>query len=173
MGGLHKGHMSLIKKSQNFKGKTLVSIFVNPKQFNEKKDFLNYPRNLKKDLKILKHLNVDLIYLPNLKDIFSFQVKNKIFLDKFSKKLCGAAAWPGEARAPSGLAGLPACPSACLAVCSAACLAACLRACLSFPRPGWVRVHCRRAGRGPRTYLWGARAPPGRPQGAAPGRDSP
>ena len=89
MGGLHKGHMSLIKKSQNFKGKTLVSIFVNPKQFNEKKDFLNYPRNLKKDLKILKHLNVDLIYLPNLKDIFSFQVKNKIFLDKFSKKLCG------------------------------------------------------------------------------------
>ena len=89
MGGLHKGHISLIKKSQNFKGKTLVSIFVNPKQFNEKKDFLNYPRNLKKDLKILKHLNVDLIYLPNLKDIFSFQVKNKIFLDKFSKKLCG------------------------------------------------------------------------------------
>ena len=89
MGGLHKGHISLIKKSQNFKGKTLVSIFVNPKQFNEKKDFLNYPRNLKKDLKILKHLNVDLIYLPNLKDIFSFQVKNKIFLDKFYKKLCG------------------------------------------------------------------------------------
>ena len=89
MGGLHKGHISLIKKSQNFKGKTLVSIFVNPKQFNEKKDFLNYPRNLKKDLRILKHLNVDFIYLPDLKDIFSFQVKNKIFLDKFSKKLCG------------------------------------------------------------------------------------
>ena len=77
MGGLHKGHISLIKKSQNFKGKTLVSIFVNPKQFNEKKDFLNYPRNLKKDLKILKHLNVDLIYLPNLKDIFFFQVKSQ------------------------------------------------------------------------------------------------
>ena len=89
MGGLHKGHESLIKKSKNFKGKTLVSIFVNPKQFNEKKDFLNYPRDLKKDLTILKRLNVDLIYLPNLKDIFSFQVKNKIFLDKFSKKLCG------------------------------------------------------------------------------------
>ena len=37
MGGLHKGHVSLIRKSQSFKGKTLVSIFVNPKQFNEKK----------------------------------------------------------------------------------------------------------------------------------------
>ena len=89
MGGLHKGHISLIKKSKSFKGKTLVSIFVNPKQFNEKKDFINYPRNLKKDLMILKRLNVDLIYLPNSKDVFSFQVKNKIFLDKFSKKLCG------------------------------------------------------------------------------------
>ena len=79
MGGLHKGHISLIKKSQNFKGKTLVSIFVNPTQFNKKNDFLSYPRNLKKDLKILKNLNVDLIYLPNLKDIFSFKVKKKIF----------------------------------------------------------------------------------------------
>ena len=37
MGGLHKGHVSLIKKSKTFKGKILVSIFVNPKQFNEKK----------------------------------------------------------------------------------------------------------------------------------------
>ena len=89
MGGLHKGHISLIKKSKSFRGKTLVSIFVNPKQFNEKKDYINYPRNLKRDLMILKRLNVDLIYLPNFKDIFSFQVKNKVFLDKFSKKLCG------------------------------------------------------------------------------------
>ena len=89
MGGLHKGHISLIKKSQNFKGKTLVSIFVNPKQFNNKNDFLKYPRNLKKDLIILRRLNVDYIYLPNFKDIYSFRVKNKIFLDKFSKKLCG------------------------------------------------------------------------------------
>ena len=89
MGGLHKGHVSLIRKSQSFKGKTLVSIFVNPKQFNEKKDFLNYPRNLKKDLILLKHLNIDYIYIPTFKDIFSFKVKNKIYLDSFSKKLCG------------------------------------------------------------------------------------
>ena len=89
MGGLHKGHISLIKKSKTFKGKVLVSIFINPKQFNEKKDFLNYPRNLKKDLIILKRLNVDFLYLPSSKDIFSFRPKNRIFLDKFSKKLCG------------------------------------------------------------------------------------
>ena len=89
MGGLHKGHISLIKKSKNFNGKTLVSIFVNPKQFNKKQDFLKYPRNLTKDLILLKRLKVDYIYLPSLKDIFSFKVKNKIYLDKFSKKLCG------------------------------------------------------------------------------------
>ncbi len=89
MGGLHRGHISLIKKSKTFKGKILVSIFVNPKQFNEKKDFLSYPRNLKKDLIILKNLNVDFVYIPNVKNIFSFRPKNKIFLDKSSKKLCG------------------------------------------------------------------------------------
>ena len=89
MGGLHKGHISLIKKSKTFKGKNLVSIFVNPKQFNRKKDFTTYPRNLKKDLALLKRLKVDFIYLPTHKDIFSFRPKNKIFIDKFSKKLCG------------------------------------------------------------------------------------
>jgi len=89
MGGLHRGHISLIKKSKTFKGKSIISIFINPKQFNEKRDFLNYPRNLKKDLKVLKRLNVDFVYIPSLKDIFSFRPKNKIFLDKSSKKLCG------------------------------------------------------------------------------------
>jgi len=54
MGGLHKGHLKLIKKSINRSQKTLVSIYVNPKQFNKKKDFSKYPRNTKKDLQILK-----------------------------------------------------------------------------------------------------------------------
>ena len=89
MGGLHKGHIFLIKKSKKTKLKTLVSIFVNPKQFNKKKDFKSYPRNQKKDLKILKKLKVDYLYLPSIKDIYSFEPKNKVFLDKFSKQLCG------------------------------------------------------------------------------------
>ena len=89
MGGLHKGHISLIKRSKKFKGFCIVSIFVNPKQFNEKKDFANYPRNIKRDLKILNDLKVDFLYLPNFKDIFSFTAQKKIYLDKFSKKLCG------------------------------------------------------------------------------------
>ena len=89
MGGLHKGHISLIKKSKKTKHKTLVSIFVNPKQFNEKKDFKSYPRNQKKDLKILKNLKIDYLYLPSIKDIYGFKPKKKVFLDKFSKQLCG------------------------------------------------------------------------------------
>ena len=89
MGGLHKGHISLIKKSKNFKGKVLVSIFVNPKQFNNKNDFNKYPRNLNKDLQILKRLKVNYVYIPNKKEIFSLKIRNKIFLDNFSKKLCG------------------------------------------------------------------------------------
>ena len=56
MGGIHKGHISLIKKSKKNCKKTLVSIFVNPKQFNNKKDFKTYPSNINKDLILLKKL---------------------------------------------------------------------------------------------------------------------
>jgi len=89
MGGLHQGHISLIRKSKKNRGKNLVSIFVNPKQFNKKRDFLAYPRNLNKDLRILKSLKVDFVYLPDVKDIFSFKPNKKIYLNKFSNKLCG------------------------------------------------------------------------------------
>ena len=89
MGGLHKGHISLIKKSKKYKRKTLVSIFVNPRQFSKKSDYRNYPRNKFKDVSILRNLSVNYLYLPSIKDIYGFKPKNKIFLHKFSKKLCG------------------------------------------------------------------------------------
>ena len=89
MGGLHKGHISLIKQSKKSKFKTLVSIFVNPKQFNKKSDYSSYPRSTKKDLKKLKNLKVDYLYIPTFKDIYGFKPKEKVFLDKLSKKLCG------------------------------------------------------------------------------------
>ncbi len=87
MGGIHAGHKSLIKASQNKKSKTIVSIFVNPTQFNKKDDFKKYPRNLKKDIYILKKLNVEYLFTPNTKDIYKFKAK-KFKLKKKDKILC-------------------------------------------------------------------------------------
>ena len=89
MGGLHKGHVSLIKQSKKSKLKTLVSIFVNPKQFNKKSDLRSYPRNTNKDIELLKKLKIHYLYIPTFKDIYGFRPKEKVFLDKFSKELCG------------------------------------------------------------------------------------
>ena len=88
MGGLHKGHISLIKKSQKECEKTIVSIFINPTQFNNKKDYLKYPRNFKKDLSILKKLKIDFLYLPSAKSIYSTRRYSKIKLKKKDKILC-------------------------------------------------------------------------------------
>ena len=88
MGSLHKGHISLIKKSQNYCNKTVVSIFINPSQFNNKNDYKKYPRNLKKDLKILKKLKVNFVFLPNKNQVYNSKNKIKIHLSKKDKILC-------------------------------------------------------------------------------------
>ena len=87
MGGIHDGHVSLIKASQKKKSKTIVSIFVNPTQFNKKNDFKNYPRIIEKDINLLKKLNVHFLFLPTIKDIYGFKAK-KFFLNKRDKILC-------------------------------------------------------------------------------------
>jgi len=89
MGGIHKGHLSLINKSNKLCKITIVSIFINPKQFNNKKDLKSYPRNINKDLKILKKTKkVDFVYLPRFKDIYNDKNKSKIKLNKKDKILC-------------------------------------------------------------------------------------
>ena len=88
MGSLHKGHISLIKRSLKECKKTIVSIFVNPTQFNSKNDFKNYPRNNKKDLSILKKLKVNFLYMPNVKNVYNFKRKTSIKLSKKDKILC-------------------------------------------------------------------------------------
>ena len=89
MGGIHDGHLSLINRSKKICNKTIVSIFVNPKQFNNKKDLKSYPSNFKRDLSILKKTKkVDFVYLPKFKDIYNDTKKSKIFLDQKDKILC-------------------------------------------------------------------------------------
>jgi pantoate--beta-alanine ligase len=89
MGGIHDGHISLIKKSIKFSKKTVVSIFVNPKQFNNKRDFKSYPSNIKKDLAILKKIHkIDFVYIPKFNDIYKTNDKTKIKINKRDKILC-------------------------------------------------------------------------------------
>ena len=88
MGSLHKGHEFLIKTSKKICRKTLVSIFVNPTQFNNKDDYINYPKNLNKDLKILRRLKVDFVYLPKVNQIYKDKKIPKIILKKTQKILC-------------------------------------------------------------------------------------
>ncbi len=88
MGSLHKGHISLIKKSLKECKKTIVSIFINPTQFNNKNDFRKYPRNYKKDLVILKKLKVNFLYMPKVKDVYYYKRKISIKLNRRDKILC-------------------------------------------------------------------------------------
>ena len=88
MGSLHDGHLSLVKKSKRICSKTIVSIFVNPNQFNNKSDFKKYPRNIAKDLSILKKLKVNFVYLPKTQDIYRLKKKAKIKLSKNERVMC-------------------------------------------------------------------------------------
>ena len=87
MGSLHEGHKALIKTSKENCKKTLVTIFVNPTQFNNKKDYKIYPKNLIKDLNFLKKLKVDYVYLPTIKQIY-WKKNTKIKLNKSKMVLC-------------------------------------------------------------------------------------
>jgi len=89
MGALHPGHISLIKKSKLECEKTLVTIFVNKPQFERSSDYISYPRNLKKDILILKNLKINYLYLPKFKEIYPSGANTNIKIDPFKKKLCG------------------------------------------------------------------------------------
>ena len=88
MGSLHKGHEFLINVSKKLCKKTLVSIFVNPTQFNNRDDYITYPRNLDKDLKFLERLKVDFVYVPSINQIYKSKKLPKINLKKKQKILC-------------------------------------------------------------------------------------
>ena len=70
MGALHRGHMSLVEKCREECGAVVVSIFVNPTQFNDKNDLENYPRTLENDLRMLENAGADIIFAPGITDIY-------------------------------------------------------------------------------------------------------
>ena len=88
MGALHKGHISLIESSKKKCQKTVVSIFVNPSQFNRLDDFKKYPKNISRDIKILKKLKIDYLFIPQKNEIFKTKKKMKIKISNKYKILC-------------------------------------------------------------------------------------
>ena len=70
MGNLHKGHLSLIEKAKKISDYVVVTIFVNPTQFVEGEDFANYPRTLDSDINLLSELDVDLLFVPEVIELY-------------------------------------------------------------------------------------------------------
>lgn len=70
MGALHAGHASLVKRSVEENGATVVSVFVNPTQFNDKNDLANYPRTLEADCALLETLGADFVFAPDVEEIY-------------------------------------------------------------------------------------------------------
>jgi pantoate--beta-alanine ligase len=70
MGALHDGHLSLVKNANNTTEVTVVSIFVNPTQFDNSEDLVNYPSTLQNDLYLLEKTNCDIVFIPNVDEIY-------------------------------------------------------------------------------------------------------
>ncbi len=70
MGALHQGHLALVRQAKKESDYCIVSIFVNPKQFNNIDDYNNYPKSIEKDISLLKECNCDILYLPENNDIY-------------------------------------------------------------------------------------------------------
>jgi pantoate--beta-alanine ligase len=77
MGALHKGHISLVEKSKSENDFTVVSIFVNPIQFNNPEDLEKYPRNPEKDFEMLKNAGVNFVFYPEVAEMYPEEVNEK------------------------------------------------------------------------------------------------
>lgn len=90
MGALHEGHVSLLRESVAQEDVTVLSIYVNPTQFNDPKDLANYPDTLTDDLDKAREVGVDYVILPKYEDIYSDGFRYQVTESEFSLELCGA-----------------------------------------------------------------------------------
>ena len=79
MGALHKGHLSLIERAKAENDIVVVSIFVNPTQFDNKRDLIKYPKDLKKDIGFLKNVKCDVVFSPDADEIYDKKIKAEAF----------------------------------------------------------------------------------------------
>ncbi|MDQ2746765.1 MAG: pantoate--beta-alanine ligase [Acidobacteriota bacterium] len=97
MGALHEGHLSLIKEARQMCDIVIVSIFVNPTQFNDQKDLANYPRDLTADAALLSEFQVDYIYAPETSEIYPKGFSTYVYVEHLTETLEGASR-PGHFR---------------------------------------------------------------------------
>ncbi|WP_010239155.1 pantoate--beta-alanine ligase [Clostridium arbusti] len=90
MGFLHEGHKSLIKKASAENDKVVVSIFVNPIQFGPNEDLTSYPRDLEKDKITCDNAGADLIFNPQVSEMYSDNAVTSVTVDEITEGLCGA-----------------------------------------------------------------------------------
>lgn len=97
MGALHEGHLSLIRLARKHSDFVVVSIFVNPTQFGPKEDYKKYPRDLKKDAALCQTAGADLIFVPDVKEVYPEGFSTYVNVEGLTKGLCGASR-PGHFR---------------------------------------------------------------------------
>ncbi|MCK8824893.1 pantoate--beta-alanine ligase [Fuchsiella alkaliacetigena] len=89
MGYLHQGHLSLMKEARKDNDIVVVSIFVNPTQFEPDEDYEEYPRDLERDLKLAAEVGVDLVFAPEVEEVYSTQSLTTVQVADLSDRLCG------------------------------------------------------------------------------------
>jgi len=90
MGALHEGHLSLVEKAASLCDVVVVSIFVNPTQFNDKNDLANYPRTLESDMKLLSTVRCEYIFSPSVEEVYPVPDTRKFDFGSIEKVMEGA-----------------------------------------------------------------------------------
>jgi len=90
MGALHGGHLSLVRRSLAENTTTVVSIFVNPTQFDQAADLEQYPRQFDQDLAVLDDLGVDAVFMPDYQTLYPDEYHYRVSETGLSQRLCGA-----------------------------------------------------------------------------------
>jgi len=79
MGALHQGHLSLVKKAKKKNDIVVVSIFVNPTQFDKKEDLTNYPKTIENDTQLLESISCDVLFFPSVEEIYDHHILSEKF----------------------------------------------------------------------------------------------
>jgi pantoate--beta-alanine ligase len=97
MGYLHEGHLALVKQARIENSAVIVSIYVNPTQFGPREDFGAYPRDLNRDLELLKGGGADIVFVPSDDEMYPPEFSSWVDVEKVTERLEGAAR-PGHFR---------------------------------------------------------------------------